>query len=531
MPRAATWLATMRRRLRRVLGAGTPKHRTPRLLSHRVNYTLTATNLRRAPLSQPFQPRILLVGDPAARPEGLERFLVRGGFQVTEAAYQVPGADRAEAQPPDLLIFASGGREARLGDAVRDLATSSRFAGAPLIVLLADGGAEAVGDALQAGAQDALAGPVHFGELRARIDAGLRLRGELYEARDALRSRDMLFDIFQEVSAALRADEIFQILVRRVGRVFGLAHCSFVLTAPGDERGRVVAVYENPGMRDLRVDLERYPEIQEAIRTERAVIIQDVHEHPLFDSVRKRWLAQQLEVNVQSAVALPVFVQGRAAGVFLLRTVRGDPQLQPQDVAFANTIAQAAARVLENEERRAAMYRRQISAGVTDVLTGCASLDALDRRLRDEFERARRYSLRFTLVVIDVDRLRDINERLGQQAGDRVLAELGAMMQREIRAPDFVARYGGDEFALVLPETDAQGGRHFVERLRQVLARHTFPDLPRGQVLSLTAGVVAFPHTEVLRPEDLFTQVEAALERGKKSEPDRIGVSGASSAS
>src|SRR5439155_7191643 len=102
-----------------------PKHRTPRLLSHRVNYTLTATNLRRAPLSQPFQPRILLVGDPAARPEGLERFLVRGGFQVTEAAYPVPGADRAEAQPPDLLIFASGGREARLGDAVRDLATSS----------------------------------------------------------------------------------------------------------------------------------------------------------------------------------------------------------------------------------------------------------------------------------------------------------------------------------------------------------------------------------------------------------------------
>src|SRR2546429_6546115 len=100
------------------------------------------------------------------------------------------------------------------------------------------------------------------------------------------------------------------------------------------------------------------------------------------------------------------------------------------------------------------------------------------------------------------------------------------MMQREIRAPDFVARYGGDEFALVLPETDTQGGRQFVERLRQMLARHTFPDLPRGQVPSLSAGVVAFPHTEVLRPEDLFTQVEAALERGQKGGAARIGVSG-----
>jgi len=482
-------------------------------------------------LPQQIQPRILLVGDPTARPEGLERFLVRGGFQVTEAAYPVPGAGQVEPHPPDLLIFAvaareggPGGGRSRLADAVRDLATAPRFAGAPLIALVADGGADEVAEALQVGAQDALAGPVHFGELRARIDVDLRIRRELHEARDALRARDLLFDIFQEVSAALRADEIFQILVRRVGRVFGLTHCSFVLTAPGDERGRVVAVYENPGMRDLRVDLDRYPEIQEAIRTERAVIIQDVHEHPLFDSVRKRWLAQQLEVNVQSAVALPVFVQGRAAGVFLLRTVRGDPQLQPQDVTFANTIAHAAARVLENEERRAAMYRRQISAGVTDVLTGCASLDALDRRLRDEFERARRYSLRFALVVMDVDRLREINEGLGQEAGDRVLAELGALLQREIRAPDFAARYGGDEFALILPETDAQGGRQFVERLRQLIARHMFPDLGPGKVPSLSAGVVAFPHLEVLRPEDLFTQAEAALERGKVNEPDRIGV-------
>ena len=216
-------------------------------------------------------------------------------------------------------------------------------------------------------------------------------------ARDALRTRDLLFDIFQEVSAALRADEIFQTLVRRVGQAFGLTHCSFVLTAPGEDKGRVVAVYENPAIRDLRVELERYPEIQEAIRTERPVIIHDVHDHPLFATIRKRWQQQEIEINVQSAVALPVFVQGRAAGVFFLRTVQGDRRLRTQDVAFANTIAQAAARVLENEERRAAIYRRQISAGVTDVLTGCASLDGLDRRLRDEFERARRYSLRFAL--------------------------------------------------------------------------------------------------------------------------------------
>ena len=472
---------------------------------------------------EPQRRRILLIGDSAARPEGLERFLVRAGFEVTEGEAPAGGRPSQAGPAPDLLILSAAGNESRLAERVRELVAAPAYVSAPLVVLLDGGSTEAAAGVLSAGANDVLRAPVELQELHARLDAELRVREELRAARDALRARDLLFDIFQEVSAALRAEEIFQTLVRRVGQAFGLTHCSFVLTAPGESKGRVVAVYENPAIRDLRVELDRYPEILEAIRTERPVVVHDVQEHPLFDAIRRHWNQQQIEVNVQSAVALPVFVQGRAAGVFFLRTVQGDPRLRPQDVALANTIAQAAARVLENEERRAAIYRRQLSAGSTDVLTGCASLDSLDRRLRDEFERARRYQLRFALVLLDIERLHDVNDRLGQAAGDRVLGETGAMLQREIRAPDFVARYGGDEFALVLPETDARGGRHFVERLRAALHRHAFPDLAPGQVPFLTAGVVALPHTEVLRPEDLLTLAEGALARGK-SEPDKIGV-------
>jgi diguanylate cyclase (GGDEF)-like protein len=462
--------------------------------------------------------RILLLGNPASRPDGLERVLVRGGFQVTESA---------TAAPPDFLLYTPDPAVANIADEVRALASRADYGGAPVFVLLGEGGPGAATDALLAGARDVMVAPVQLPELRARLDAHIRVRAEAREAQEALRARDLLFDIFQEVSSAVRADEIFQTLVRRVGQAFGLSHCSFVLTAPGDDKGRVVAVYENPAIRDLRVDLERYPEIQEAIRTERPVVIHDVHNDPLFATIRQHWSQQQIEVNVQAAVALPVFVQGRAAGVFFLRTEKGDPQLRAADVAFANTIAQAAARVLENEERRSAIYRRQISAGTTDELTGCASLDALDRRLRDEFERARRYSLHFSLAVIDIEHLNAINERIGHAAGDRVLGEIGAMLQRELRAPDFVARYGGDEFACVLPETDGAGGRHFVERLRQVFARHTFADLGPANAPAIAAGVVAYPHSEVLRPEDLFTLAEGALQRAKAA-ADRIAVVGES---
>jgi len=425
---------------------------------------------------------------------------VRSGFQVTE------GSSTA---PPDLLLYTPDPGMSGLADEVRELVARPIYGGAPVFVVMMEGNAEAATEALLAGAQDVVIAPIHLPELRARLDSHIRVRSEVREAQEALRARDLLFDIFQEVSAAVRADEIFQTLVRRVGQAFRLSHCSFVLTAPGEDKGRVVAVYENPAIRDLRVDLGRYPEIQEAIRTERPVVIQDVHEHPLFATIRKHWSQQQVEVNVQAAVALPVFVQGRAAGVFFLRTEKGDPQLRAEDVAFANTIAQAAARVLENEERRSAVYRRQISAGTTDEMTGCASLDALDRRLRDEFERARRYSLHFSVVLIDIEQLRDINER-------------------EIRAPDFVARYGGDEFACVLPETDGPGGRHFVERLRQVFARKTFADLGPGNPPAISAGVAAYPHSEALRPEDMFTLVEGALLKAKTGAPDRIAIAGES---
>jgi two-component system cell cycle response regulator len=447
-----------------------------------------------------------------------------GGFQLEEAPLPLAGAKVTSGPAPDLVIYVQARGSGLLADEVRALVQAPELGGAPVFALVSGGGADAIVDALRAGAQDALENPAHVGELRARLEAHVRTRNDLREAQEALRSRDLLFDIFQEVSAALRADEIFQTLVRRVGHAFGLTHCSFVVTAPGETHGRVVAVYENPSVRDLSVELERYPEIQEAIRTERPVVVHDVQEHPLFDSIRRKWVQQQLDVNVQAAVALPVFVQGRAAGVFFLRTERGDPALRPQDVSFANTIAQAAARVLENEERRSAIYRRQAGAGSTDELTGVGSLDALDRRLRDEFERARRYELKFSLVLIDVDRLRDINARLGQAAGDRILAEVGALLQREIRAPDFVARYGGDEFALVLPETDANHGRQFVERLRRLLARHTFPDLGPGNPPAISAGVVAYPHAEALRAEDLFTLLEGALADGKARQPDRIGL-------
>ena len=466
------------------------------------------------------RPRVLLLGDPGLRPDGLERALVRGGFQVTEADL-LPHGPLDGPLPECVLVTAAGG-DGNLSLLLEGLdpATWRRV---PVVALLSGAEPGAVSAALRLGCADAVAAPVDLAELCARIEARVRGRGDAESLRDASRIHDVMFDIMEDLSAALRPDEVVQTLVRRVGETLAVAHCSFVRVADDAGPGRVVASHESPTLRDLQVDLARYPEIGEALRTGEPVFVPDVQRHPLFEGQRAAWAERRMVVDVRSVLAVPVTLHGRKAGVFLLRTRRAEQPLDADQVEFALRLTHAAARLLESEERRASIYRRQGAASV-DPLTGCGSLDALDRRLKDEFERSRRYALSFSLVLLDIDELRRVNETHGPEAGDRVLVELGALLQRELRAPDFVCRYGGDEFALVLPETDLDGARRSVTRVRAQVLQHDFPDLPPEERPRLSAGIVTFPHPSAAQPEDLLALVEAALLRGKAQTEERIGT-------
>jgi diguanylate cyclase (GGDEF)-like protein len=294
-----------------------------------------------------------------------------------------------------------------------------------------------------------------------------------------------------------------------------------VLADESATTGRVLAGTAGATTRDLRLDIERYPELGEALRTGRPVVVADVQTDPLFEAARRRWMYERSEPAVRAVAAFPMAAD-RILGALLLRTREPGARLGPAEELFALQVARAAARVVDADLR--APSSNGGAAPTTDALTGLPDTDALDQRIAEEAQRAKRYSLSFSLVLLDVDDQNARNARLGRPAGDRLLAELGRMLQQEVRASDFVARYGGDEFALVLAETGAHGARDLVHRLRDRLAADAFAGLPPGEMPRVSAGIVAFPHPAVEDTGDMLVLLEAALRRGKAQVEERIGI-------
>jgi two-component system cell cycle response regulator len=197
-------------------------------------------------------------------------------------------------------------------------------------------------------------------------------------------------------------------------------------------------------------------------------------------------------------------------------------------VEFADAVVKAAVAAIHRaqviETARADNARLEVLAH-TDPLTQVLNRRALTVRLASELERARRYDAALSLLMVDLDHFKTVNDEHGHLVGDDVLREFAGVLQHAIRSVDVVARYGGEEFVVGLPETALAGAVVFAERLRERIAETPFA-ITHGNPLALTAsiGVAFFPSADVNTVEDLFARADEALYRAKADGRNRVST-------
>jgi diguanylate cyclase (GGDEF)-like protein len=178
-------------------------------------------------------------------------------------------------------------------------------------------------------------------------------------------------------------------------------------------------------------------------------------------------------------------------------------------------------------ERTLRLVRSQIALrelAQTDPLTGLANLRAFRARLEEEVKRARRYHTPLTCVMADMDNLKPVNDELGHAAGDRAIAAVAAVIREELRETDFGARYGGDEFVLLLPHTSAEEGRVFAERACTRLHETELELGGRRIPVGASFGVACIPEGADVGPEALVRAADDALYAAKRSGRGRVRV-------
>lgn len=311
---------------------------------------------------------------------------------------------------------------------------------------------------------------------------------------DLTKMLDLALSMTMEIT---RAERAFIFLAKDGELTFGAGH---------DEEGAL-----EPGM-DLGISrsaCQRVLDLQEGVY--------------LFNTTRDPELAGKFSVpgmELKSIIAVPLVGQTGSLGVLYVDSRKALPSDVEAEMFVVSAIASQAAMLIENAQ----LFRQ----ATVDSLTGLFVRAYFLNRLEEETRRATRYGGRFSLLIVDIDHFKRLNDTYGHQTGDVVLHQVAQTIPGALRTGiDLVGRYGGEEMLALLPETDTEGARVAAERIRRSIAEAEFKGV-NGESLHVTVsiGVSTFPE-HAATSEELFARADEALYSSKHGGRNQVTVFGA----
>jgi diguanylate cyclase (GGDEF)-like protein len=218
----------------------------------------------------------------------------------------------------------------------------------------------------------------------------------------------------------------------------------------------------------------------------------------------------------RAVLCLPITYSETLLGVLNVES-RDENAFLPQDVLILNTLADLLATALHNSF----VFQKLQQQSITDGLTGIKTRRFFWEALTSEWRRASRSGRAFSVVLIDLDKFKEVNDTLGHLEGDLVLARVGRLLEQKCRQSNVVARYGGDEFIILMPETGMEQAQVLAERLRLWLA--TDPMLEEHRITA-SFGVSSFP-VHGFSAEDLIRMADAGMYLAKHAGGNQVSMS------
>ena len=240
------------------------------------------------------------------------------------------------------------------------------------------------------------------------------------------------------------------------------------------------------------------------------LLIPDIETDPRF---RRR---NHERYYTSSCISAPLLLDSEARGVINVNNKRSREFFDTDDLVLLEAIAGHAVTALQNAGR----FEDALTQARCDALTGVANHGHFWASLETEFTRSQRHGRPLSLALIDVDHFKAYNDEHGHLEGDRMLVAVAAALVANSRSHDLVARYGGDEFAVILPETPRDGAVQFAEKTRELLESSNLGGGERAD-LTISAGVAAFPD-DGSSPSDVVKRADDRLYRAKAEGRNRV---------